>query len=113
MRNGFGLEWTGTAKRPSQSAPDVRTSGPGSLTRCSNRLSHEPFDLVSADYLSLLTGKGGFKTVLLITDTFSNFVWVYKLKSAGTGKMMLMGLQDLCLHYRQLDTFMTDSQTPS
>src|SRR6266481_1518051 len=58
---------------------------------------HEPFDLVSADYLSLPMGKGGFKTVLLVTDTFSNFVWVYKLKSAGTGKTTLMGLQDLCL----------------
>src|SRR6266481_4822814 len=68
----------------------------------------EPFDLISVDYLSLPMGKGGFKTVLLITDTFSNFTWAYKLKSAGTGKTTLTGLNDLCLHYWQPDTFMTD-----
>ncbi len=68
----------------------------------------EPFDLISADYLSLPRGKGGYKTVLLVTDTFSTFVWAYKLKSAGTGKSMLTGLQDLCLHYRKPDAFMTD-----
>ena len=71
----------------------------------------EPFDLVSADYLSLPTGKGGYKTILLVTDTFSNFVWAYKLKSAGTGKTTLTGLQDLCLRYRQPDAFMTDGGT--
>ncbi len=68
----------------------------------------EPFDLISADYLSLPRGKGGYKTVLLVTDTFSTFVWAYKLKSAGTGKSMLTGLQDLCLHYCKPDAFMTD-----
>ena len=59
----------------------------------------EPFDLLSADHLSLPKGKGGFKTILLVTDTFSTFIWAYKLKSAGTGKMMLSVLWDLCLHY--------------
>ncbi len=59
----------------------------------------EPFDLLCADYLSLPKGKGGFKMVLLITDTFSNFVWAYTLKSAGTGKTTLAGLRDLCLRF--------------
>ena len=54
---------------------------------------------------------GRFKTVLLITDMFSTFVWAYKLKSAGTGKSTLAGLHDLCLHYRKPDTFMTDGGT--
>ena len=51
-----------------------------------------PFDLISADYLTLPKGKGGYKTVLLIIDTYSSFVWGYKLKTAGTGKTMLDGL---------------------
>ena len=56
-------------------------------------------DLVSADYLSLLKGKGGYKTVLMIIDTHSSFVWAYKLKTAGTGKTTLDGLQDVVLHF--------------
>jgi transposase InsO family protein len=68
----------------------------------------EPFDLVSADYLSLPKGKGGFKTVLLLTDTFSTFTWAYKLKCAGTGTTTVKGLKDLQLHYRTPDTLMTD-----
>ena len=64
--------------------------------------------MISADYLSLPKGKGGFKTVLLVTDTFSTFIWAYKLKSTGTGKTTLVGLRDLLLHYRKPDGFMTD-----
>ena len=60
----------------------------------------EPFDLICADYLSLPTGKGGFKMILLLIDTFSNFIWAYKLKSTGTGKTTLSVLMDLCCHYR-------------
>ena len=60
----------------------------------------EPFDLICADYLSLPTGKGGFKTILLLIDTFSNFIWAYKLKSTGMGKTTLSALMDLCCRYR-------------
>src|SRR6266481_5882427 len=67
-----------------------------------------PFDLISADYLTLPKGKGGYKTVLLMIDTFSNFVWAYRLKSAGTRKTTLDGLRNLVLHYRKPDTIMTD-----
>ena len=35
-------------------------------------------------------------------------MWAYKLKSAGTVKMTLTGLNDLCLCYRQPDAFMMD-----
>src|SRR6266481_9401180 len=68
----------------------------------------QPFDLVSADYLTLPKGKGGYKTVLLITDTFSTFVWAYRLKSAGTGKTTLDSLQNLSVHYQKPNTLMTD-----
>src|SRR6266481_3897926 len=75
----FGLQFINSLLRP--------------IKRC------KPFDLISADYLSLPKGKGGFKTVLVVIDMFSMFTWVYKLKSAGMGKTTLTGLQDLCLHY--------------
>src|SRR6266481_5769705 len=67
-----------------------------------------PFDLISADYLTLPNGKGGYKMVLLMIDTFSNFIWAYKLKLAGTGKTTLDGLRNLVLHYWKPDTIMTD-----
>src|SRR6266481_4705080 len=67
-----------------------------------------PFDLISTDYLTLPKGKGGYKMVLLMIDTFSNFVWAYRLKSAGTGKTKLDSLRNLVLHYQKPDTIMTD-----
>ena len=67
-----------------------------------------PLDLVSADYLSLPKGKGGYKTVLMIIDTHSSFVWAYKLKTAGTGKTTLDGLRDVVLCFWKPGTTMTD-----
>lgn len=34
-----------------------------------------PFSLISGDYLSLPTGKGGYKKVGLFVEVFSGFVW--------------------------------------
>ena len=68
-----------------------------------------PFDPISADYLSLLKGKGGYKTVLMIIDTHSSFMWAYKLKTAGTGKTMLDGLWDVVLRFWKPGTTMMDS----
>ena len=67
-----------------------------------------PFDLVSADYLSLPKGKGGYKMVLRIIDTHSSFVWAYKLKTAGTGKTTLDDLRDVVLHFWKPGTTMMD-----
>ena len=58
-----------------------------------------PFDLISANYLTLPKGKGGYKMVLLIIDTHLSFIWGYKLKTAGMGKTTLDGLQDVVLRY--------------
>ena len=44
------------------------------------------FELLVADYLSLLKGKGGYHTVLLILDTFSQYMWGYKLKTHGMAR---------------------------
>src|SRR5215472_9317747 len=68
----------------------------------------EPFDLICADYLSLPKGRNGWKTVLLMIDTFSNFIWAYKLKTAGTGKSTVDGLKDICAKNRKPDAFMAD-----
>lgn len=45
-----------------------------------------PFELLVSNYLSLPDGKGGFKNVRVYLDTFSQHVWAFKLKTAGTVK---------------------------
>ena len=86
-----------------------RNFGPRHINSLLWPIKHrEPFDLICADYLSLPMGKGGFKTILLLIDTFSNFIWAYKLKSTGTGKTMLSTLMDLYRRYWRPDAFMTD-----
>ncbi|KIK25793.1 hypothetical protein PISMIDRAFT_96162 [Pisolithus microcarpus 441] len=67
-----------------------------------------PFELVVADYLALPKGKGGFHNVLLILDTFSQFVWGFKLKVHGTAKTTIDGLKAVAHTFRTPETFMTD-----
>lgn len=45
-----------------------------------------PFDLVVGDYLALPTGHGGFKTVLLLVDVYSRFLFTFPFREPGTGK---------------------------
>jgi transposase InsO family protein len=45
-----------------------------------------PLELLVGDYLSLPAGKGGFHTVGLYLDTFSQHVFGYKYKTSGSAK---------------------------
>lgn len=67
-----------------------------------------PFELLVGDYLSMLPGKGGYHTVGLYLDTFSQHVWGYKFKTAGTGKTTVKSLEDIyggfALHVRRRKT---------
>ncbi|QRV94484.1 Retrovirus-related Pol polyprotein from transposon opus [Ceratobasidium sp. AG-Ba] len=44
------------------------------------------FDLLVGDYVSLPTGHGGFKTVLVLVDVYSCFMFTFPLRGPGTGK---------------------------
>ena len=68
-----------------------------------------PFELLVADYLSLLKGKGGYHTALLILDTYSCFTWDFKLRIHGTAKTTLNGLKAITHTFHTPETFMTDS----
>ena len=61
-----------------------------------------------ADYLALPKGKGGYHTVLLILDTFSQYVWGFKLKTHGTARTTVAGLQTVKHSFWVPETFMTD-----
>ena len=67
-----------------------------------------PFELLVGDYLSLPTGKGGFHTVGLFLDTYSQHVWAFKLKSAGTAKTTIEGLSHIFHNFIAPETFMSD-----
>jgi transposase InsO family protein len=67
-----------------------------------------PFALVAGDYLSLPTGKGGFKMVGLYIDTYSGFVWGTKLKTVGTSKATIASLKRIFHEYAVPKSFMSD-----
>ena len=42
--------------------------------------------MVTANYLLLPVGKGNYKTALLFIDTFTHFIWGFKMTSLRTVK---------------------------
>lgn len=70
-----------------------------------------PFELLVRDYLSLSKGKGGFHTVGLYLDTYSQRVWAFKFKMHGSGKTTISSLDTLFKGYLPPETFMTDNGT--
>ena len=61
-----------------------------------------------ADYLLLPKGKNSFRTVLLILDTYSQYVWGFKLKTSGTVKTTLNRLKAITRMFCAPETLMTD-----
>jgi hypothetical protein len=67
-----------------------------------------PFKLLVRDYLSLPTGKGGYHTVGLYLDTFTQHVWGFKFKTAGTGKTTVKLLEEIYSGFALVEVFMSD-----
>ena len=67
-----------------------------------------PLELLVGDYLSLPTGKGGYHTVGLYLDTFSQHIFGYKYKTAGSAKTTLDSLNRTFQAYAPWETFMSD-----
>jgi hypothetical protein len=67
-----------------------------------------PFELLVGDYLSLPTGKGGFKTIGVFLDVYSQHVWVFVFKTAGSAKTTISALQQIFRNFVTPETFMTD-----
>ena len=38
-------------------------------------IAKEPMELLAIDFLSLKKGKGGFENILVVTDSFTKFLW--------------------------------------
>jgi len=67
-----------------------------------------PFELLVGDYLSMPTGKGGYHTLGLFLDTFSQHIWVTKYKTAGTAKTTIDSLSGIFNTFTAVETFMTN-----
>ncbi|OBZ66956.1 Retrovirus-related Pol polyprotein from transposon opus [Grifola frondosa] len=67
-----------------------------------------PFELLVGDYLALPKGKGGYHTVGLYLDTFSQHAWAFKYKTAGSAKTTNNSLQQIFRAYIPPETFMSD-----
>ena len=67
-----------------------------------------PFELLVGDYLSMPPGKGGYHTIGLYLDTFTQHVWGYKFKTAGTGKTTIKSLEDIYGGFAPAEVFMSD-----
>jgi hypothetical protein len=72
------------------------------ITRC------HPFELLVGDYLSLPKGKGGYSTLGVYLDTFSQHIWVFKYKTAGSAKTTIDSLMSIANAFIVPETFMAD-----
>ena len=67
-----------------------------------------PFELLVGDYLSMPNGKGGYHTIGLYLDTYSQHIWAFKHKTAGTAKTTVEALSRIFQDFTAAETFMTD-----
>jgi transposase InsO family protein len=67
-----------------------------------------PFELLVGDYLLMPPGKGGYHTVGLYLDTFSQHVWAFKHKTADTAKTTVDVLSTISKVFIAPKTFMMD-----
>lgn len=67
-----------------------------------------PFELLVGDYLSMPNGKGRYHTIGLYLDTYSQHVWAFKHKSAGTVKTTVDVLSRIFQDFVAAETFMSD-----
>ena len=56
-------------------------------------------------------GKGGFKTVLLVLDTYSQHIWAFKFKKAGSVNTTATSLDTIFNIYTAPATLMSDNGT--
>ena len=64
-----------------------------------------PFELLVGDYLSMPNGKGGYHTIGLYLDTYSQHVWAFKYKTAGSAKTTVSTLSRVFQDFVPAETF--------
>ncbi|QRW12455.1 Retrovirus-related Pol polyprotein from transposon opus [Ceratobasidium sp. AG-Ba] len=91
------------------SCPRCKNFGPRLLSAHMQPITQaRPFDLLVGDYVSLPTGHGRFKTMLVLVDVYSRFMFTFPLKGPGTGKFTVDALLKISDVLLTPQTFMAD-----
>ncbi|QRV93041.1 Retrovirus-related Pol polyprotein from transposon [Ceratobasidium sp. AG-Ba] len=67
-----------------------------------------PFDLIVGDYVSLPEGHGGLKTVLVLVDVYSRYLFAFASRKPGTGKFTVEALEKISNLLLTPRSFMAD-----
>ena len=95
-----------------QACVQCKNFGPSRLNALLQPITRRhPFELLVGDYLSMPPGKGGYHTVGLYLDVFSQHIWAFKYKTAGTAKTTIDALSTITKAFIAPETFMTDGGT--
>ncbi|QRV90612.1 Retrovirus-related Pol polyprotein from transposon [Ceratobasidium sp. AG-Ba] len=67
-----------------------------------------PFDLLVGDYVALPEGHGGLKTVLVLVDVYSRYMFAFASRKPGTGKFTVEALDKISNLLLTPRSFMAD-----
>jgi transposase InsO family protein len=92
-----------------QACTQCKNFGPTRLNALLQPITRRhPFELMVGDYLSMPPGKGGYHTIGLYLDAFSQHAWAFKYKTAGTAKTTVDAIRTISNNFIAPETFMTD-----
>jgi transposase InsO family protein len=98
-----------TITKAIRSCTQCKSFGPTRLNALLQPITRRhPFEMLVGDYLSMPTGKGGYHTIGLYLDTFSQHIWAFKYKTAGSARTTVDALSTISRHFVAPETFMTD-----
>ena len=69
-----------------------------------------PFKLLVCNYLSMPNGKGGYHSIGLYLDTYSQHVWAFKYKTASSAKTTVDTLSKIFQGFIPVENFMSDGR---
>ncbi|QRW03363.1 Retrovirus-related Pol polyprotein from transposon opus [Ceratobasidium sp. AG-Ba] len=89
--------------------PRCKNFGPRLLSALMKPITRaRPFDLLVGDYVALPEGHSGFKTVLVIVDVYSRYLFAFPSRKPGTGKFTVDALEKITNLLLTPKTFMAD-----
>lgn len=92
------------------SCPECKNFGAAHIHTLLNPITwRHPFELLVGDYLLMSKGKGGYKTMGLYLDTYSQRMWAFKFKVARSSSTTVFSLNSLFNGYLPPETFMTNN----
>ncbi|QRW10689.1 Retrovirus-related Pol polyprotein from transposon opus [Ceratobasidium sp. AG-Ba] len=97
------------ATEAATSCPRCKNFGPRLLSALLKPITRaRPFDLLVGDYVALPEGHGGFKTVLVLVDVYSRYLFAFASRKPGTGRFTVDALDKLSQLLLTPRSFMAD-----